>query len=55
MEVNVRAARNVRAAPGRGGLEQWWRYSVIAVKMSKEADGGQAAVHHWRNCASEEE
>ena len=25
-EVNVRAARKVRAAPGRGGLEQWTMY-----------------------------
>ena len=29
VEANVRAARKLRAVPGRGGLEQWVRYREV--------------------------
>ena len=49
--VNVRAARKVRAAPGRGGSEQWVRYWVIAVCRSREGELERAVVHQSRNFA----
>ena len=55
MEVKVRAAKRVRAVPGRGGLAQWERKPVVAVWRSREVGSGKAVEHHWRNCARADE